>query len=62
MIPLAFVEEGSLVKVVGIRAGWGLTRRLAELGLTEGSILKIVKSSPPGPVVVEVVNGRVSGW
>ena len=58
MIPLAFANEGSLVKIVEIRAGQGLTRRLAELGLTQGSTLKVVKSSSPGPVIVEVVNGN----
>ena len=64
MIPLTFANEGSLVQIVEVRAGQGLTRRLAELGLTQGSTLRVVKSSPPGPVIVEVVNGNgyVEGW
>ncbi|KYH36106.1 MAG: Ferrous iron transport protein A [Candidatus Hecatellales archaeon B24] len=64
MIPLAFANEGSLVQIVEVRAGQGLTRRLAELGLTQGSTLRVVKSLSPGPVVVEVVNdnGYTDAW
>ena len=56
VIPLAFAREGSIVKVVGIRAGRGLVHRLRELGIFEGQLLKVVKSHGPGPVVVEVLN------
>ena len=58
MIPLAFAGEDSLVQIVEVRAGQGLIRRLAELGLTQGSTLRVVKSLSPGPVIIEVVNGN----
>ncbi len=71
MMPLAYARSGSLVRVVFIRAGAGLARRLRELGIIEGSILRVVRSSGPGPVIVEVVDGGpennrcqwgVGGW
>ncbi|WFO74959.1 FeoA domain-containing protein [Desulfurococcaceae archaeon MEX13E-LK6-19] len=70
MMPLAYARSGSLVRVVSIRAGVGLARRLRELGIIEGSILRVVRSSGPGPVIVEVIDGvpkercpwGVGGW
>ncbi|RLF16360.1 MAG: ferrous iron transport protein A [Thermoprotei archaeon] len=50
--PLAMAPEGSYVVVEEIRAGPGLARRLAELGIMKGVVLRVVKSGP-GPVIVE---------
>ena len=36
MMPLAFAPEGSLVRIIDIMAGRGLTRRLIEMGLVPG--------------------------
>ncbi len=62
--PLAYVKEGSTVEVVYVIAGRGLARRLAEMGITQGAILKVLRSMSPGPVVVESVNrgGALPGW
>ena len=56
MMPLAYAREGSLVRVTAIRAGKGLSRRLRELGIIEGGLVRVVKSQGPGPVIIEVVS------
>ena len=60
MMPLAYTRDGALVRVVSIRTGRGLYRRLHELGIAEGKILRVVKSQGPGPVIVEVVDSSFS--
>ena len=59
-MPLAFAREGSTVRVVEVKAGKGRTRRLAELGIHPGSEVKIVKTSGPGPVILEVSQANVA--
>ena len=54
LIPLAFLSEGEVGKVVEIRAGRGLTRRLLAMGIAPGMRVKVLKSSGPGPILVEV--------
>ena len=56
MMPLAYAREGSLVRVSAIRAGKGLYRRLHELGIVEGKILRVVKTQGPGLVIIEIVS------
>jgi|Deesub1362B_J571_1020462.scaffolds.fasta_scaffold11055_3 Fe2+ transport system protein FeoA len=58
MIPLAFAREGTQVKIVHVNAGKGLTRRLTELGIFPGAILKVVKTLGHGPVMVEICNNQ----
>jgi len=54
LIPLAFLSEGEVGKVVEIRAGRGLTRRLLAMGVAPGMRVRVLKSSGPGPILVEV--------
>jgi len=56
MMPLAYARDGTLVRVVSIRAGKGLYRRLHELGIIEGRLLRVVRSQGPGPVIIEVID------
>ena len=58
-MPLAMVRPGEEVTMVGIRAGWGLTKRLADMGLVPGTTLRVVNSQMPGPVIVEVRGSRL---
>ena len=60
MMPLSMASPGDLVKVVSIRAGWGLQRRLADMGLTPGVQVRIISSQRPGPVVLEVRGSRLA--
>ena len=58
-MPLAMVRPGEKVTMVGIRTGWGLTKRLADMGLVPGTTLRVVNSQMPGPVIVEVRGSRL---
>ena len=61
MIPLAFASEESLVTIKAINAGKGVVYRLAELGLTIGSTVRVVKASGPGPVIIELCCNQGDG-
>lgn len=54
---LSFVERGRTVRVVSIEAGFGLARRLMEMGMLIGSVVKVVEQSY-GHVIVEVRGAR----
>jgi len=53
-MPLAFAREGATLRILEVRAGRGLAHRISELGLTPGSVVQVVKASPPGPIIAEV--------
>ena len=52
------VPEGETVRVVEILAGPGATLRLRELGIREGSVVKVIKNSGVGPIIIETEEGR----
>ena len=58
-IPLAMVSPGEVVTLVDIRAGRGLTRRLADMGLVPGTKVKVVNNQVPGPIIVEVRGSKL---
>ncbi|RLF98468.1 MAG: ferrous iron transport protein A [Candidatus Wolframiiraptor sp.] len=60
LMPLAFLGEGEIGTVVEIRAGRGLTRRLLAMGVVPGMMIRVLKSSGPGPVLVEVGQARIA--
>ena len=48
-------EEGQILEVKGIRAGYEARTRLENMGVVEGVKLKVVKMGPAfGPVLVEI--------
>ncbi len=53
VMPLLLAPEGSLVRIIEVRGGHGLIRRLAEIGIFPGRTLHVVTSSR-GPVVIEM--------
>ena len=53
--PLAFAPEGTYVIVEDVKAGHGIQRRMAELGIVKGSVLRVVRAGP-GPVIIERVS------
>jgi ferrous iron transport protein A len=59
-IPLNAVPNGEQVQIVSICAGWGLRRRLADMGLTPGLSVRIVGSQRPGSVVLDVRGSRLA--
>ena len=45
---LARAATGDIVIISAVKAGWGLQRRLADLGLTPGTEVRIISSGQPG--------------
>jgi len=60
MMPLSMATQGEVVQVVTVRAGWGLQRRLAEMGLNPGVKVRVMNSQRPGPVVIDVRGSRLA--
>ena len=60
MMPLSMVSPGELVQIVAVRAGWGLQRRLADMGLNPGVQVRVINSQRPGPVVLDVRGSRLA--
>jgi len=59
-MPLAMASPGEVVRVADVRAGRGLTRRLADMGLLPGTVIRVINSQMRGPVVVEVKGTRLA--
>jgi len=59
-IPLAMLRENSEAVISEVKGGMGLTRRLAEMGLTNGAKVKVLHSAPPGPILVMVRGSRIA--
>lgn len=53
-------EEGDVVRIVGIRAGPGGGRRLADLGIVPGEKIKLVRRLPGGSVLVMIKGCEVA--
>jgi ferrous iron transport protein A len=60
MMPLSMVSSGERVKLVSVRTGWGLQRRLADLGLTPGVEFGVISSGRPGQVLLDVRGSRIA--
>ncbi|MGC8940360.1 MAG: FeoA family protein [Candidatus Bathyarchaeia archaeon] len=59
-VPLAMLPENCEAVIVEVNGGMGLTRRLAEMGFTNGTKVKVLHSSPPGPMLVMVRGSRIA--
>jgi ferrous iron transport protein A len=46
--------------VTGFRGGFGLQRRLSDMGFTPGVQVKIISSEPRGPMLVELRGSRLA--
>ena len=57
---LARMAAGEKAHIVAVRVGWGMQRRLADLGLTPGTEVRMISSGRPGPVVLEVRGSRLA--
>ena len=60
MMPLSMVSPGEQVQVVSVSAGWGLQRRLADMGLTPGLKVRVVRSHRFGALVLDVRGSRLA--
>lgn len=59
-MPLPMASPGEVVQVANIRGGWGLTRRLADMGLLPGANIRVISNQMAGPLVVEVKGTRLA--
>jgi len=51
-MPLTMATPGEDVKLVAIRGGQRVRKRLADLGLTPGTVLQVVQADAWGPLIV----------
>ena len=58
-MPLAMVSPGEVVRVVNVRAGWGLTRRLADMGLLPGVQIRVINNQLRGPLIIDLRGSRL---
>jgi Fe2+ transport system protein FeoA len=56
--PLSIVQEGRTVKVRNVHAGFGLMRRLMEMGFIKNAKIRVIKASYNGPMIVALNNAR----
>jgi ferrous iron transport protein A len=59
-MPLSLAGTGKVLKVTEVTAGWGLRRRLAELGLTPGALVTVMNGHHPGPLLIDIRGSRLS--
>ena len=52
-MPLAYVPFGKRVRIVEVRAGAGLIRRLAEMGIFPGEVFEVVSDFSRGPIILQ---------
>ena len=57
---LSRIASGETVIISSIRAGWGLQRRLADMGLTPGVEARVISAGRPGQIVLEVRGSRLA--
>jgi len=58
-MPLVMAGTGKLLTVTGITAGWGLQRRLADMGLTPGVQIRVMSGQRAGPVLIDLRDSRL---
>lgn len=59
-VPLAALAAGEQGAVMELSGGGGFVGRMAALGFTPGSVVRMVRNSGRGPLIVEVVDTQVA--
>ena len=59
MVPLTFMESGSLVEIVRFQCGGRCCRRLRELGVVIGSRYKLIAGTGRGPFILSDGSNRI---
>jgi Fe2+ transport system protein FeoA len=60
MMPLAMVAPGDEVRLIAIRGGRRMRKRLAELGLNPGLTVRVVQRDGRGPLILAVKDSRLA--
>jgi len=58
MMPLSLAPVNIKLEVIGFRGGFGMRRRLADLGINVGMVVSVVSAQPYGPLVVDMKGSR----
>jgi len=58
-MPLSLAGAGKLLTVTGVNGGWGLRRRLADMGLTTGAQVMVMSGCHPGPLLIDIRGSRL---
>ncbi|NOY22993.1 MAG: hypothetical protein GXO70_05745 [Acidobacteria bacterium] len=59
MVPLAFVEPGSLVEVLDFRCGGNCSYRLRELGIMKGCRYRVSSGAKGSPFILSNGESRI---
>ena len=63
LLPLFMLSEGETARVVCINGGYGVRKRLADIGIIPGKTIRIAHGTGHGPRVVMVDETKVMvGW
>ena len=60
MMPLALVTPGEEVRLIEIRGGLRMRKRLADLGLNLGMDVRVVQQGWQGPLIIAVKESRLA--
>ena len=58
MMALSMASAGTTLEIMGFRGGFGMQRRLADLGMNIGMEISIVSTRRHGPLVVLMKGSR----
>ncbi len=59
-VTLLDIPEGEKAEVVNLAGGYGFMRRLQEMGLIPGQIVKVIRNSAMGPVEISVMGTHLA--
>jgi Fe2+ transport system protein FeoA len=54
VLPLSLVTAGETVELIDIREQDSVRQRLAELGLTQGTLLRVIQTDPSGGMILAI--------
>lgn len=57
---LSQFKNGEKVRILGIHCGKQFGRRLCDLGLFEGTEIKIIKNDNFGPIIIQILNSKIA--
>jgi Fur family ferric uptake transcriptional regulator len=60
VVPLSFVLPGEEVVIARLEGGRRVQQRLADMGLTPGTTIEVIKASGPGPSIVAFRGSRLA--
>ncbi|NPV52732.1 MAG: ferrous iron transport protein A [Firmicutes bacterium] len=59
-LPLSFLPTGRDATIKDVLGGFGLRRKLTELGVVRGRLIRVVQNDFAGPIIISVGDGRLA--